>query len=144
MEQIGSVVVIFGLDHTHAKDTVIVGHGPDTYHLLPQHDFVGKFKYLLSGDIIVDKPHNMYLQTAANTGILSLIALLVLFIGYIISSISLYRKSEYDNFYAVAGFAIFVALLGYMGTGFFNDSIVSVAPVFWGLLGMGISCNSLQ
>jgi O-antigen ligase len=127
------------------KDTVIVGHGPDTYTIyFPQHDFVGKFKYLLSGDIIVDKPHNMYLQTAVNTGILSLIALFVLFIGYIISSISLYRKSEYDNFYAVAGFAIFVALLGYMGTGFFNDSIVSVAPVFWGLLGMGIACNSLQ
>lgn len=127
------------------KDTVVVGHGPDTYTIyFPQHDFVGKFKYLLSGDIIVDKPHNMYLQTAVNTGILSLIALFVLFIGYIISSIGLYRKSEYDNFYAVAGFAIFVALLGYMGTGFFNDSIVSVAPVFWGLLGMGIACNSLQ
>jgi len=33
------------------------------------------------------------------------------------------------------------AVAAYLATGFFNDSVISVAPVFWILLGIGISMN---
>ena len=34
---------------------------------------------------------------------------------------------------------IFVAIIGYLVAGIFNDSAVSVAPIFWLLLGTGIN-----
>lgn len=125
------------------KHTLFVGYGPDTFAIyFPQNDFIGKF-YAYSGDMwqIVDKPHDLYLQVGLNTGIISLLALLSLFIAYIVRSAKLYIKNDYDDFISRAGVAIFVAVCGYLGAAFFNDSIVSVAPVFWILLGLGISTN---
>lgn len=125
------------------KDTVFIGHGPDTYALyFPQDDYLGK---LQSGQLIqavVDKPHNIYLQTAINTGILSLISTIAIFVIYIGSSIKVYiKKKEYNNLLEIAGISIFFAICSYLMMGFLNDSVVSVAPVFWTLLGTGISIN---
>ncbi|GAA0727117.1 O-antigen ligase family protein [Clostridium malenominatum] len=127
------------------KNTIVKGYGPDTFAAyFPQQDFKGKM-YAYYGDMwqIVDKPHNLYLQTALSTGILSLIALLALFGMYIVKSISLYFKSEYDDFLSIAGVSIFIAVCGYLGAGLFNDSVVSVAPVFWIILGTGIAINHM-
>lgn len=124
------------------RDTLFLGYGPDTYAIYyPQHDYIGKILYLGSMNMIVDKPHNMYLQFGINTGVLSLLVFLVLAGYYAYSSITLYLRSEFRSYYAVVGVGIFAAVFGYLVTGIFNDSIVSVAPVFWGLLGIGISCN---
>jgi hypothetical protein len=40
-----------------------------------------------------------------------------------------------------AGAACFAAFCGYVSAALFNDSVVSVAPVFWLLLGLGIGIN---
>lgn len=125
------------------KHTLAVGYGPDTFAIyFPQNDFMGK-AYAYNGDMwqLVDKPHNFYLQVGLNTGIISLIALLSLFIVYFVRSVRLYIKNDYSNFISQAGVGIFVSICGYLGAAFFNDSVVSVAPVFWVLLGMGISIN---
>ncbi|HHX61128.1 MAG TPA: hypothetical protein GX707_10515 [Epulopiscium sp.] len=37
---------------------------------------------------------------------------------------------------------IFAAICGYLIAGLFNDSVVSVAPVFWILWGLGIGLTS--
>lgn len=124
------------------KSALLYGYGPDTFAaVFPQNDSVGKLKAYGTAQILVDKPHNFYLQTAMNTGVISLLAVLVLFIYYFISSIRYYTKNDLHNFKSVAGLAVFVAFCGYIGAAFFNDSVVSVAPVFWVLLGMGISIN---
>ncbi|MDA8221036.1 MULTISPECIES: O-antigen ligase family protein [Desulfosporosinus] len=125
------------------KHTLFMGYGPDTFAIyFPQNDFMGK-SYAYSGDMwqVVDKPHNLYLQVGLNTGIISLLALLSLFIAYFVRSVRLYFRSDYSDFVSQAGVGIFVAVCGYLGAAFFNDSVVSVAPVFWVLLGLGISTN---
>jgi O-antigen ligase len=125
------------------KNTLLVGYGPDTFAIyFPQNDFLGKF-YAYSGDMwqVVDKPHDLYLQVALNTGVISLLALVSLFIVYFVRSAKLYIMNDYDDFVSRAGVGIFVAVCGYLGAALFNDSIVSVAPVFWILLGLGISAN---
>lgn len=127
------------------KNTIIKGYGPDTFAIyFPQNDFKGKM-YAYDGDMwqLVDKPHNLYLQTALSTGVISLIALLALFVIYIVKSISLYFKNEYNDFLSIAGVSIFAAVCGYLGAGMFNDSVVSVAPVFWIILGTGIAINHM-
>lgn len=127
------------------KNTMFFGYGPDTFAAyFPQNDIKGKM-YAYYGDMwqIVDKPHNLYLQIALNTGVISLFAFLVLMGLYIVKSLRIYIKSTYDDFLPQAGVAVFVAIVGYLGAAFFNDSVVSVAPVFWVLLGLGVSINHI-
>lgn len=125
------------------KDTIFWGNGPDTFALyFPQYDYLGKLITYEIGNIFVDKAHNFYLQTALNTGIISLLALLAIFVLYIVTSVRIYIKEEFKNFTPFAGLACFTAVCGYLGAAFFNDSVVSVAPVFWVLLGLGIGINT--
>lgn len=126
------------------KETMIIGHGPDTYALhFPHRDFVGKFLAFDNVNMIVDKPHNIYLQTAINTGLLSLISLLIIWGMYAVSSLKLYfSKVGYSTFTEAAGLSIFMAVSVYLFTGLSNDSLVSVAPVFWMLLGLGLWSNN--
>lgn len=124
------------------KDTLILGYGPDTYALhFPQEDYLGKLK-AMSMTTLVDKPHNYYLQTGINTGVLSLIAVLAIFVTYIKSSFQVYiSRKKYDDFLEVAGISIFFSICSYLMMGLLNDSVISVAPIFWILLGTGISIN---
>ena len=124
------------------KNTILIGHGPDTFPMyFPQYDFVGKLSNYLTGDVYVDKPHDFYLQTAMNTGVVSLLALLALFGIYFVASIKIYIKDEFSTFKSIAGLACFAAFCGYAVSAIFNDSIISVAPVFWILFGMGAGIN---
>jgi len=126
------------------KDTIFIGHGPDTYAMyFPQDDVIGKLKFFSNPEIIVDKPHNLYLQVAVNTGIISLLALLYLWGNYIFSSFVLYKNSDLSSWKNRLGIALMGAVTAYLVAGFFNDSVISVAPVFWIILGLGISLTIL-
>lgn len=126
------------------KETILVGHGPDSFEIyFPQDDYLGKIKAHMSFNQRIEKPHNQYLQMGINTGIISLLAFIALLIMYFGSSMKLYWNKPAGNTYVTVGLACFIALLAYAGAAVFNDSTVSVAPVFWVLLGLGISCNGL-
>jgi O-antigen ligase len=126
------------------KETILIGHGPDTYAMyFPQDDVIGKLKFFSTPKIIVDKPHNLYLQIAINTGFLSLLALLWLWGKYLLSSLNLYYRSDLNNWQDRLGISLMGAVTAYLIAGFFNDSVISVAPVFWIILGLGISLNIL-
>jgi O-antigen ligase len=96
-----------------------------------------------NGGIFVDKPHNLYLQTAVNTGVLSLLALLVAFGIYIVTSLRIYWNESFSTFLPVAGLSCLSAFLGYTASGIFNDSVISISPVFWVLFGLGAGINSM-
>jgi hypothetical protein len=122
-----------------AWKALFCGYGPDTYVLyFPQNDFLAKIRAGYSVGWLVDKPHNLFLQTAINTGGISLLALIALFGRYIFSSLWSLSKFGVVGFPGEAGATVTMAVLAYLVTGFFNDSSVSVAPVFWVLLGTGI------
>ncbi|HHZ01903.1 MAG TPA: O-antigen ligase family protein [Tissierellia bacterium] len=128
------------------KDTLIIGYGPDNYPLaFPQEDYVGRFNVGNKGmtDIVIDKPHNMYLQTAINTGVISLLALMAIWIIYLFDSFIIYKDGNMESFTEYMGAATFLSIIAYLVAGLFNDNVVSVAPLFWILLGMGIGINGM-
>ncbi len=93
--------------------------------------------------MVVDKPHNLYLQIALNQGCIALMAFLVAVMLYIVQSIKLYtRKMDY-TLKEIMGCACMEAVIGYLGAGIFNDSVVSVAPIFWVIWGFGIATNEM-
>lgn len=123
------------------KDNVILGSGADTFSIVfPQQDYVNMYNAGFDGQLIT-RPHNMYLQMGVQSGVISLIAFLAFYIMYFISSIRLYWKGNFNNFYSQAGVSIFIGTVAYMIAGITNDSTITVAPVFWGLIGIGIAIN---
>ena len=126
------------------KDTIILGHGADTYCVyFPHKDYVGKYNTNWNINMVVDKPHNMFIGIAINTGLISLLALLAFFGMYIVQSFRLYFRHEMKSFMAFAGAGIFLGICGFLVSGLVNDSSVSVMPMFYGLLGTGIAINMM-
>jgi hypothetical protein len=124
------------------KNNIIIGKGPDTFAMeFPQNDVVAKLRCFGNPYIIVDKPHNIYLQMAINTGVLSLLTVLVLVIFYIIQTISRLATRNDGVYIDIARIACVCAVIAYMAAGATTDSVVSVAPVFWIILGTGYGVN---
>lgn len=122
----------------------IIGSGPDTFAFeFPQDDIFEKIKVLGNPYIIVDKPHSIYLQSAINTGCISLIALLALFAYYIYRSFRSILGGNASRFTFAVKIAVLAGVCGYLVAGLATDSVVSVAPVFWVLLGTGYAVNKL-
>lgn len=129
------------------KDTILIGKGADTFAIyFPQDDYAGRYNigdYVNGMNIVVDKPHNLYLGAAVNTGVLSMLALIVLFGMYLVESVKVYRKCSFDGFAAYIGMGIFVAVAGFMVSALVNDSTVQMMPVVYVLLGMGLAVNRM-
>lgn len=126
-------------------DSIFIGKGPDTFFAeFPQGDLLGKLYAYDTTQMIVDKPHNLYLQIGINEGGIALLAFLVMMVAYVVDSFRLYAlRKEYTAQQSI-GAAVALAVIGYLGAGFFNDSIVSVAPIFWALFGVGVAINQLN
>lgn len=127
------------------KENLFIGSGPDTFIFeFPQNDLIGKYYAYDTPTIVVDKPHNLYLQIALNQGLIALIAFLAVMVIYIVDSLKLYAlKQEYNNS-QMLGILTCLGVIGYLFAGIFNDSVVSVAPIFWIILGVGVSLNSIN
>ncbi|MDD4781815.1 MAG: O-antigen ligase family protein, partial [Tissierellia bacterium] len=123
------------------KNYVLIGSGPDNFPIVfNQDDFIRKLNLIdFDANIVVDKPHNMYLQTGINTGVISLVSLLVLVVIYLFVSLKLYSKAAFNAPEEIIGGACLLSIIEYLSAGIFNDSITSVAPLFWIVLGIGIS-----
>jgi hypothetical protein len=126
------------------KDTILLGHGADTYPFyFPQNDYAGKYNAGWQLNMIIDKPHNMYLGIAEGTGMLSLVALIGLWMIYAVQSLVIYLRKPYRSFTSFAGVGIFLGVCGFLVSAVVNDSSVSTMPMFYGLLGTGIAINSM-
>lgn len=123
------------------KDYLFLGSGADTYALVyPNDDFVDKYNNGYD-NLIITKPHNLYLQIAVQTGVLSLICFLVFYLWYFITGVRLYFRKRFDNLLTVTGFAILLGTFGYMISALANDSTITISPLYWALIGIGIGIN---
>lgn len=123
-------------------EAIILGYGPDMFLFhFPQDDYLAKLRAGYPPMLRFDKPHNMYLQIGINTGGISLLVVLAFFGIYMVHSFLLLWRAKFEDIREVYGVCILAAVGGYLLAGVFNDSTISVAPVFWGLLGTGIGLN---
>lgn len=120
---------------------ILLGCGADNFiYAYPNDDYVGKQNYGFQTQLIT-KPHNMYLQIWVQDGLIALLALLALVGAYIVDVFRTYFFRERKGYLAGMGICTFLGIIGYMVAGLANDSTLTVAPVFWGLLGLGFALN---
>lgn len=123
------------------KEYLFLGSGADTYAIaFPQQDYVALYNYGYANSILT-KPHSLYLQIAVQTGVLSLIAFITFYLVYFIDSIGIYFGKKYNNSLEQYGVAVFIGTISYMVVGISNDSSITVAPIFWVMIGLGTCIN---
>lgn len=114
-----------------------LGSGADSFTLaFPQKDYIGKLNGGF-GNMIITKPHNIYMQIWVQTGFLSLLCYFMLALIYLVRSFRYYVKQDVDTVEKFFGAGISLGMIGYLTSGVFNDSVVAVAPIYWVLLGVG-------
>lgn len=122
---------------------VFMGSGANTFLFeYPQNDYLGQV-YIYGGSSLEVKAHCWYLQQWVETGLIGLLALLI-FIGfYVVRSVKIYRRVDLHEGLNWIGFGLFTAVLVYLAAAIANDSNVCTAPVFWGMLGLGLAVNRM-
>jgi hypothetical protein len=73
--------------------------------------------------------------------VISLIAFLAVCLIYVATGLALFTKVNFAKAEEIIGGACLISVIGYLFAGLFNDSVTSVAPLFWLILGIGISIN---
>lgn len=63
---------------------------------------------------------------------------------YIVDSIKLYALRNVYTKAQILGSSTCLGVIGYLFAGIFNDSVISVAPVFWIVLGVGVALNYMN
>jgi len=131
----------------------LLGSGSDTFVLqFPQHDIISKARYFNNPYILIDKAHNLYLQTAVTTGWISAFALIGLFGHFILTTFwSLVKHSREKAIENNSISSIFWLRLGILASvsafaisSLSTDSTVSSTPIFWLIIGIGYALNQLQ
>lgn len=112
---------------------LLIGAGPDNFPaVFPQRDVTGK-STISNPYLIIDKPHNWYLQMAVNTGVIGMLCIVTSIILLVRKALlSVFGHKDQLNEIAVV---LTLVCVGYAVTSLFNDSVVSVAPIFWAALG---------
>jgi len=122
-------------------ENFVVGSGPDTFAIeFPQNDYVARYSGGFSNTIFT-RPHNFYLQMGIQTGTLSLIFFMIFYMTYFVGSCRRYLSRKFTKLEEWIGFALFLCTVGFMASGFANDSLIVVTPVFYVLLGAGMTIN---
>lgn len=123
------------------KDYMIIGSGPDTFEIVfPQNDYLAMRQNGYGGAVIT-KPHNLFLQVGVNTGVISLLAFLAFYFVYAFGALKLIWKETPKTYLEHMNAGILCGVTGYMVSGIINDSTVTVAPVFWCMMGLGLVIN---
>lgn len=122
------------------KDKMILGQGLETYlSAYPQNDYLGKTAFYVEGDnLLIDKPHSLYIDVLFGMGILGgiLLIVFVVFLGdQYFTSISVANNSIVEKMLPLLGISMMLI------AGIFNDSVIPLTILFSCFGGMGLMSN---
>lgn len=113
------------------SDCVFLGKGQDTFAIyFPNNDYLGRINYGYE-KVLITKPHNVYLQIAVQSGVLSVIAYVGMFVMF---CILFFRKQGFTAF--------FISITSFMILGLTNDSMIGCSILYWVILGLGTAIYS--
>jgi hypothetical protein len=120
-----------------------IGHGPDTFiNTFPMFDPAPRMRFFNSPYIIVDKAHNVFIQTWISSGAWSAIALFALFGHYIFTTFfSLVKSKEEPLFSYGLRLGLLSGISASVMANMATDTTIGSTGVFFVLLGVGYGVN---
>ena len=124
----------------------LIGSGPDTYiNIFPNHGMVANQRFFQNPYIIVDKAHNIFLQTWITTGGISAILLYALFGHYLLTTFWSLVKSKGEQIFSYGlRLGLLTGISAFVMSSMATDSTIGSTGVFFVLLGMGYGLNLWQ
>lgn len=121
---------------------LLVGSGPDTFaEVFPQNDYVGKLIYAENPGRIIERAHNDYLMRWVQTGLLSLICLLIFYGCFIKKCFGYFKGDTIQTTSDKLGFGCFLGCIGYLACGLFSDSTLYTTPTFYVFIGLALAAT---
>lgn len=119
-------------------EVLFIGKGCSNFvHNFKQYDYVGLLKTQGTHQVIIDRPHSMFLQYCVDIGIVGTIALFA-FVAYILVG-WIYQMVKNERQENILSIASFFSIVSFMIFAIFNDSIISVSPYLWIFLGINLT-----
>jgi O-antigen ligase len=121
----------------------LVGSGPDSFiNEFPNHDLLAKLRFFDNAYELVDKAHNLYIQTWITTGGISALALIFLFGNYIARAfVSLVKSKGEGRFSYGLRLGLLAGISAFCVSSLATDSTIASTAVFYVLLGLGYAAN---
>ncbi len=118
------------------KKTILLGYGPDNfYYVFPQDDYMGKLNFMYDAYMPVDMAHSMYLQSAVETGMVSIVILILLLLWIFLTRVRGALSREAENSKISTNVASAAVIAAYTVCGIFTDANVCTMIIFWPLIG---------
>ncbi|WP_017756553.1 O-antigen ligase family protein [Calidifontibacillus oryziterrae] len=118
----------------------IFGYGLDTFTYVFPQDEIDKISGLNKYNVVVDKPHNLYLGLLIGSGIIALLVFVLLVASVLLNGARfIWNREKIEAEIAPLTIAFFTASIAYLIQGLVNDSVVGSAVIFWILLGAFVS-----
>lgn len=105
----------------------------------PQNDYVGKILYAGSARRIIESTHNDYLNRWVQTGMMSLVSVLVFYALFFKKCFFYYRHCILDTKRNQLGLGCFLACVCYLVCCLFSDSSLYTTPVFYVFAGIALA-----
>ena len=138
---------IWGSTISILDDCLLIGKGSGNFvTVFPQYDYASLLEVYETPAMVVNKPHNWYLGVAVDSGVVSLLVLLVLLGAFLVKGFKTVILHPADDRFKHLRIGTYVSVIAFMIVGIVNDSYVCVSPVFWFIFGVGwyaVSCNKV-
>lgn len=116
------------------KERPLFGYGLDTFMYNFPHYNIDTRAGMWYDNIIVDKPHSIYMGLLYGTGIIGFIFVIVLLVMSLFIPLKMAVKQNQSTIWILG-----IAWVAYLLQGFFNDSIPGVSAVMWIIAGILLS-----
>ncbi len=139
---VASRLVLWDTTLRMIKTRPLLGFGPDTYALAFQRYQPADWYKIIKEEAQPDKAHNEMLQIAVTAGLLGLIVYTWLLLTFIFKGLSTIIKTSYPYRAILVG--LIGGIIGYLIQIQLSFSIISVAPLFWLLMGLTMSAMKTE
>lgn len=128
---------IWGSTISTLKDCIFIGRGNGNFmEYFPQYDYVSLLEVYETPAMKVNKAHSWYLGIASDSGIISLIVVLVLLFGLLLHGFKTCVIKPKNDEYLHLRLGLFISVIAFMLVSIVNDSYVCVSPLFWFIFGI--------
>ena len=119
-------------------EVIFIGKGAGNFvNVFKQYDYVGLIKSQGNSNIIIDRPHNMFLQYSMDFGMVGTVALFAMIIYVLIGWIRPKRKCNCEENNLM--YPAFVSAIAFVAFSMLNDSMIVLSPMMWLCMGLLIS-----
>lgn len=117
-------------------EVIFIGKGSGNFvNVFKQYDYVGLLKSQGTSNIIIDRPHNMFLQYSMDIGVVGTVALfgmiMIILCKWVRENVKRGRDNRLMSYPTFAGIVVFLMF------SMLNDSLVILSPYMW--LGLGLN-----